>query len=104
MSEVLPRHLQIIGRIDERHARDCAIAGRPRSDALKITGDGEVRMGELAFVTARKVNGVSALHTDLMKKTVFAELHALHPDRIVNQTNGVTPGAGSTGAIRRLLP
>jgi starch phosphorylase len=91
MAQVLPRHLQIIGQIDERHARDCATAGRPRSEALKITGDGEVRMGELAFVTARRVNGVSGLHTELMKETVFAELHAIHPERIVNQTNGVTP-------------
>ncbi len=91
MTRVLPRHMEIIGRIDERHASDCAKAGRARSDALKIRGDGEVRMGELAFMTANKVNGVSALHTELMKETVFAELHALHPDRIVNQTNGVTP-------------
>jgi starch phosphorylase len=40
---------------------------------------------------AHKVNGVSALHTDLMKSTVFADLNKLHPERIVNQTNGVTP-------------
>ncbi|MEM1049089.1 MAG: glycogen/starch/alpha-glucan phosphorylase [Pseudomonadota bacterium] len=106
MGRVLPRHLHIIGRIDERHARDCAIAGRPRSDALKISGDGEVRMGELAFIAARRVNGVSALHTELMKETVFEELHALHPERIVNQTNGVTPRRwlyGCNPALRRLI-
>ena len=40
---------------------------------------------------ANRVNGVSALHTDLVKETLFADLHRLHPDRIVNQTNGVTP-------------
>ena len=48
-------------------------------------------MGNLAFVGSCKVNGVSALHTDLMKRTVFKDLHALHPERIVNVTNGVTP-------------
>ena len=48
-------------------------------------------MGPLAFVMANRVNGVSALHTDLVKETLFADLHGLHPDRIVNQTNGVTP-------------
>ena len=48
-------------------------------------------MGELAFVTSHKVNGVSALHTDLVKANLFPELEALHPGRIVNQTNGVTP-------------
>ncbi len=48
-------------------------------------------MANLAFVGAHSVNGVAALHTDLMKKTVFADLHKLYPDRINNKTNGVTP-------------
>ncbi len=47
-------------------------------------------MGHLAFVGSHRINGVSALHTDLMRKTVFHDLHALYPDRIVNKTNGVT--------------
>ncbi len=49
-----------------------------------------VKMGHLAFVGSRRVNGVSALHTDLMRRTVFRDLHALYPDRIVNKTNGIT--------------
>ena len=49
-----------------------------------------MRMGHLAFVGSHRVNGVSALHTDLMRKTVFKHLHTLYPDRIVNKTNGVT--------------
>jgi starch phosphorylase len=48
-------------------------------------------MGNLAFIMSHKVNGVAALHTDLVKKTLFPELDALHPGRIVNETNGVTP-------------
>lgn len=48
-------------------------------------------MGELAFIMAHKVNGVSALHSDLVKKNLFPELDRLHPGRIINQTNGVTP-------------
>ena len=47
-------------------------------------------MGSLAFVGSHKVNGVSALHTDLMKETVFHDLNALYPGRIVNKTNGIT--------------
>ena len=54
------------------HAR----AGPQRATRYR---NGEVKMGELAFIMANRVNGVSALHTDLMKQTVFAELHALHP-------------------------
>ncbi|MFD1342495.1 glycogen/starch/alpha-glucan phosphorylase [Litorisediminicola beolgyonensis] len=82
---LLPRHLQIVDRIDSAHAK----ANPSRS--LSVRADHQVKMGELSFVMAHKVNGVSALHTGLMKETVFEELHRLHPDRIVNQTNGVTP-------------
>ena len=49
-----------------------------------------VRMGHLAFVGSHRVNGVSALHTELMRETVFADLHRLYPERIVNKTNGIT--------------
>src|SRR5262249_54543277 len=53
--------------------------------------DGRVRMGQLAFVGSHRVNGVSALHTELMKVTVFKHLNDLYPDRITNKTNGITP-------------
>ena len=83
-ARVLPRHLEIIRKIEKSHVE--AVGGD-----VRILADGVVRMGELAFIMAHKVNGVSALHTELVKETVFADLHAAHPDRIVNQTNGVTP-------------
>jgi len=86
MTQCLPRHIEIIARIDALHA-----ARHKRPASVKIIDHGEVRMGDLAFIAANRVNGVSALHTDLMKQTVFADLHALHPERIVNETNGVTP-------------
>ena len=85
MGYLLPRHMQIIHRIDEAHAR-----AHPDRRTAAISY-GAVNMGDLAFIMAHRVNGVSALHTDLMKQTVFAELNRLHPDRIVNETNGVTP-------------
>ncbi|MEF3046691.1 glycogen/starch/alpha-glucan phosphorylase [Pseudotabrizicola sp. L79] len=84
---VLPRHMQIIERIDSWHRR--SYPSRPHY--VGIVKHHEVRMGELAFIMAHKVNGVSALHSDLVKKNLFPELHRLHPDRIINQTNGVTP-------------
>ena len=84
---VLPRHMQIVERIDSWHRR--TYLSRPHY--VGIVKHHEVRMGELAFVMAHKVNGVSALHSDLIKQNLFPELHRLHPDRIVNQTNGVTP-------------
>ena len=86
MRRILPRHMELIERIDAHHANAVR-----RPDSVKVVDGGEVRMGDLAFIGARRVNGVSALHTELMKRTVFRDLHALHPERIVNQTNGVTP-------------
>jgi starch phosphorylase len=82
---LLPRHLELIDRIDHAHYEAHPVRG------LSIRDHGQVRMGDLSFIMAHHVNGVSALHTDLMKRTVFRRLHELHPDRIVNQTNGVTP-------------
>ena len=85
MGWLLPRHMGIIDRIDDMHAK-----ANP-SRGISARSYGNVNMGELSFMMAHKVNGVSALHTELMKQTVFGELHRLHPDRILNQTNGVTP-------------
>ena len=84
---VLPRHMQIVERIDSWHRR--TYPARPHY--VGIVKHHEVRMGELAFVMAEHVNGVSALHSDLIKSSLFPELNRLHPGRIINQTNGVTP-------------
>ncbi len=96
MSRVLPRHMQLIERIDALHAQR-----HPTRQATILEG-GEVKMGELSFVMAHKVNGVSALHTELVKSTVFNDLHRLHPERIINQTNGITPRRWLKGANPRL--
>ncbi|MBU2962238.1 glycogen/starch/alpha-glucan phosphorylase [Citreicella sp. C3M06] len=85
LGRLLPRHLQLIDQIDNAHAT------QHPSRTQSMRSDHQVKMGQLSFVMAHHVNGVSALHTDLMKTTVFSELHRLHPERIVNQTNGVTP-------------
>ncbi|TMV93015.1 glycogen/starch/alpha-glucan phosphorylase [Thioclava sp. BHET1] len=87
MGTVLPRHMQIIEKIDSWHR-----AAHPkRPDYVGIVKHQEVRMGELAFITAHKVNGVSALHTELIRENLFPQLNRLHPGRIINQTNGITP-------------
>ncbi|MFK7745154.1 MAG: glycogen/starch/alpha-glucan phosphorylase [Roseobacter sp.] len=83
-ARVLPRHHRIIQLIEAAHF---ATVG----EGVRILEHGEVKMGELAFIMAHHVNGVSALHSELVKETVFADLHAAYPDRILNQTNGITP-------------
>ncbi|WP_188480771.1 glycogen/starch/alpha-glucan phosphorylase [Marivita lacus] len=99
MGRTLPRHLEIIRAIEHAHQTEFP-------DSPRILDHGDVRMGELAFIMAHKVNGVSALHTELVKQTVFADLHRIHPDRIINQTNGITPRRwlyGCNPSLRHLI-
>ncbi|WP_443112593.1 glycogen/starch/alpha-glucan phosphorylase [Devosia sp. ZB163] len=97
LERMLPRQMQIIYAINAQvlaEARemggftDAQIANLSLIDEH---GGRRVRMGQLAFVGAHSINGVSALHSDLLKKTLFADLNRLYPGRINNKTNGVTP-------------
>src|SRR5690606_2847870 len=96
LERLLPRQMQLCYAINARvlaEAREKGFGGAQIADISLIDEHNgrRVRMGQLAFVGAHSVNGVAALHTDLMKQTVFAELHRLYPDRINNKTNGMTP-------------
>ena len=104
MERMLPRHMQIIYAINEDLLK--VARTRPGVTAEFISsislidenGGRRVRMGQLAFVGSHSINGVSALHTGLMKETVFKNLHALFPGRINNKTNGITPRRWLNGA------
>ena len=93
---MLPRHLDIIYRINADHlaAAEKHFGADARSQAsvslIDETGGRRVRMGHLAFVGSHRINGVSAMHSELMRETVFADLNSLYPDRITNKTNGIT--------------
>ena len=94
---LLPRHMQLVYAINAKILRD-ARKSRNFSDheishisLIDESGERRVRMGNLAFMGSHSINGVSALHTELMKETVFADLHKLYPERINNKTNGITP-------------
>ena len=93
---LLPRHMQIIFQINARHLEHARAQGATDNAYLAAVSmiderDGRrVRMGHLAFIGSHRINGVSALHTGLMKTTVFRDLDRLYPGRIVNETNGIT--------------
>ena len=93
--KILPRHLQLIDFIDRQFMAvpEVSTQGVNVHELTTVDYDngGSIRMGNLAFIGSHRVNGVSALHTELMKKTVFKGLHSVYPERIVNLTNGVTP-------------
>jgi glycogen phosphorylase len=113
---MLPRHMQILYAINAKiliEARKDRGFNDQQIQAISLIDESHgrrVRMGPLAFVGSHSINGVSALHTDLMKQTVFADLHKLYPDRINNKTNGITPrrwlngcNPGLTGLIREAI-
>ncbi|MFU8837593.1 MAG: glycogen/starch/alpha-glucan phosphorylase [Thiohalomonadaceae bacterium] len=94
---MLPRHLQIIYDINFKFLNE-VIHRYPgdgdRLQRMSIIAEGEqrqVRMAHLAIVGSHKVNGVAALHTELLKRQLFHDFNAFYPDKFVNITNGVTP-------------
>ncbi len=96
MEQLLPRHMQIIYMINAVHLGQVSAAypgdNRLLSSVSLIEEHAgrRVRMGHLAFVGSHKVNGVSALHSELLKQTVFRDFHMLSPGKLTNKTNGVT--------------
>ena len=94
---LLPRHLEIIYEINRRFLDE--VRRRHPSDENLVrrvslideAGEKYVRMAHLATVGSHTINGVAALHTDLLKRTVLKDFYAWAPDRFLNVTNGVTP-------------
>ena len=96
-ASLLPRHLEIIYEINRRFL-DEVRSRFPNDDAriarvslIDETGPKYVRMANLATVGSHAVNGVAALHTELLKKTVLHDFYEMWPEKFFNVTNGVTP-------------
>ncbi|WP_157619274.1 glycogen/starch/alpha-glucan phosphorylase [Psychromonas aquimarina] len=95
--KVLPRHLEIIYEIN-RQFLNLVEEKWPGDDQKKVKlsiieeeGERKVRMANLCVVSSYKVNGVAAVHSELVKTDLFPEFHELYPTKLVNVTNGVTP-------------
>jgi starch phosphorylase len=94
---VLPRHLEIIFEINRRFLDEVRGARRADDGAIarmSLIEEGtpkHIRMANLAVVGSHSVNGVAELHTELLKRDLFHDFHALWPERFNNKTNGVTP-------------
>ena len=96
MERLFPRHMQLIYQINAAILRLARKNGHDDGAISRISlidenGERRVRMGNLAFAGSHSINGVSALHSDLMKETVFSDLNRMFPGRINNKTNGITP-------------
>ena len=96
-AKVLPRHLQIIYEINARFLDEVRIrffGDEERIARLSLIGehgDRHVRMAHLACVGSHSINGVAALHSELLKQDVLKDFYELWPEKFNNKTNGVTP-------------
>jgi len=97
IGRLLPRHLEIIYEINHRFLKKVKrdFPEEPelaaRVSLIKEDNVRSVRMSNLAIVGSHAVNGVAALHSDILKKVLFKDFHRIFPDRIRNITNGITP-------------
>ena len=97
LGRILPRHLMIIFDINNEFLSMVAQKFENDNDLLRRVslvdeaGERRVRMAYLAVVASHKVNGVSELHSELMKESIFADFARIFPERFTNVTNGITP-------------
>jgi len=97
IGRLLPRHLEIIYEINHRFLQEVAArypgdTARMRRMSIIEEGHGRrVRMAHLAMVGSHSVNGVAALHTEILKASLFADFHQFYPGKVKNITNGITP-------------
>ena len=94
---LLPRHLEIIYEINWQFLSWVSVNFPGDADLLRRvsiideTNGRRVRMAHLAVVGSHTVNGVAALHSELLKTTLFADFHKIYPNKLTNITNGITP-------------
>ncbi|WP_423739117.1 glycogen/starch/alpha-glucan family phosphorylase [Conservatibacter flavescens] len=99
MGKILPRHLQMIFEINDyflEYVKTYVTTDVDFIRRVSLIEEGEgharkVRMGWLSVVGSHKVNGVAAIHSDLMVSSTFADFARIYPDRFTNVTNGITP-------------
>jgi len=97
LTKLLPRHMELIYLVNHYFIEKIR-AKYPGDDnkvmRMSLIEEGDekkVRMAYLSIVCSHTVNGVAALHTDLLRETIFSEFNHLYPGKIQNKTNGVTP-------------
>jgi len=96
-SSILPRHVEIIMEINYRFLEQVRIKFNndiekiKRMSIIDESGERQIRMANLACVGSRAINGVSKLHSELLKKEVLRDFYDMNPEKFSNKTNGITP-------------
>lgn len=90
---LLPRIFQIVQEINQRFCNELWAFYPNNWDVVNrnaVLSNGQVKMANLCLVTSHTINGVSALHSDILKNDVFADYYRMHPEKFTNVTNGIT--------------
>ena len=90
LNSVCPQIVSVIRKIDAQFRKEMKKGGMEISPDLCIILEGRVHMAGLAVYATHATNGVAALHTEILKKDVFAKWYKLYPERFQNKTNGIT--------------
>ncbi len=96
MEKLLPRHMQIIYDINHNFLREVYhrnpgdVERLKRMSVIDDSGDKRVRMANLAIIGSNKVNGVAAIHTEILKNDIFRDFHEFYPGKFTNKTNGIS--------------
>ena len=92
MNELLPRIYMIIEEIDARFAEELKKQGKSDEliESLRVIKNNRIHMAHLAIIGCFSVNGVAALHTEILKTTALKHFYSLYPEKFNNKTNGVT--------------
>jgi len=91
IQELLPRIYQILAEIDARFRKQARESGLDENkiNEMAVIANGLVRMANLSVIASHKVNGVSKLHTEIIKNEIFNDYYRLNPDKFTNVTNGI---------------
>ncbi|MCB1085075.1 MAG: glycogen/starch/alpha-glucan family phosphorylase [Chlamydiia bacterium] len=93
LRELLPRHHAILEKLNQEFCREIRTTfpnDEEKVRRMSMIEGGQIKMANLAIYGSHKVNGVAALHTEILKKTLFKDFNEMYPERIINITNGIT--------------
>ncbi|XP_050730129.1 glycogen phosphorylase-like [Eriocheir sinensis] len=97
LEHILPRHLQIIYEINHHHLQEVSkrwpgdMDRLARMSLVEEHGEKRINMAHLCIVGSHAVNGVAAIHSEIIKRDIFKDFHDMFPERFQNKTNGITP-------------
>ncbi len=105
-AKVLPRHYDLVLEVNRRFIEEEVKAFAPndadRIHRMAIVADGQIRMAHLSVVGSHSVNGVAALHTELLQQRLLRDFAEIYPKRFNNKTNGITPRRWLVGCNPKL--